>query len=86
MAFYNVLSRPLMRRSSALGFLTVGMGAGAAALIVVGLFTGSIAALKSFSTPQWIAGVYLGVGGGARPSSSGCLRWSGRRRPASPTP
>jgi drug/metabolite transporter (DMT)-like permease len=65
MAFYNVLSRPLMRRSSALGFLTVGMGTGAAALIIVGLFTGSIAALKSFATSQWIAGVYLGVGGGA---------------------
>ncbi|HWZ40487.1 MAG TPA: DMT family transporter [Bradyrhizobium sp.] len=64
-AFYNVLSRPLMRRSSALGFLTVGMGAGAAVLIAVGLFTGSIVALKSFSTPQWIAGIYLGVGGGA---------------------
>ena len=65
MAFYNVLSRPFMRRSSALGFLTVGMGTGAAALILVGLFTGSIAALQSFSTPQWIAGIYLGVGGGA---------------------
>jgi len=65
MAFYNVLSRPLMRRSSALGFLTVGMGTGAAALIVAGLFTGSIAALNNFGTPQWIAGVYLGVGGGA---------------------
>jgi len=65
MAFYNVLSRPLMRRSSALGFLTVGMGAGAAVLIVVGVFTGSIAALKSFGMPQWIAGIYLGVGGGA---------------------
>jgi drug/metabolite transporter (DMT)-like permease len=65
MAFYNVLSRPLMRRSSALGFLTVGMGAGAAALIVVGLFTGSIAALQSFTAPQWIEGIYLGVGGGA---------------------
>ena len=65
MAFYNVLSRPFMRRSSALGFLTVGMGTGAAALIVAGLFTGSIAALRSFTTPQWIAGIYLGVGGGA---------------------
>jgi drug/metabolite transporter (DMT)-like permease len=65
MAFYNVLSRPLMRRSSALGFLTVGMGAGAAALIVVGLLTGSFAALKNFGPPQWIAGIYLGVGGGA---------------------
>ena len=65
MAFYNVLSRPLMRRSSALGFLAVGMGTGAAALIIVGLCTGSIAALQGFSTPQWIAGIYLGVGGGA---------------------
>jgi drug/metabolite transporter (DMT)-like permease len=65
MAFYNVLSRPFIQRSSALGFLTVGMGAGAAALILVGSLTGSIAALGSFGTSQWIAGVYLGVGGGA---------------------
>ncbi|MDB5638837.1 MAG: permease [Bradyrhizobium sp.] len=65
MAFYNVLSRPFIQRSSALGFLAVGMGAGAAALILVGSLTGSIAALASFGTSQWIAGVYLGVGGGA---------------------
>ena len=64
-AFYNVWSRPFIRRSSALGFLTVGMGTGAAALILVGSFTGSFAALKSFGSSQWIAGVYLGVGGGA---------------------
>lgn len=65
MALYNVLSRPLMQRSSALGFLTVGMGAGAAALILVGSLTGSLSALGSLSTPQWIAGIYLGIGGGA---------------------
>jgi drug/metabolite transporter (DMT)-like permease len=65
MAFYNVLSRPFMRRSSALGFLAVGMGAGAAALIAVGTATGRLAVLRSFGTPQWIAGLYLGVGGGA---------------------
>jgi drug/metabolite transporter (DMT)-like permease len=65
MAFYNVWSRPFIRRSSALGFLTVGMGTGAAALILVGSLSGSIAALQSFGTAQWIAGVYLGVGGGA---------------------
>jgi drug/metabolite transporter (DMT)-like permease len=41
------------------------MGTGAAALAIVGLFTGSIAALKSFGTAQWIAGIYLGIGGGA---------------------
>ena len=65
MAFYNVWSRPFIQRSSALGFLTVGMGAGAAALILVGSLTGSVATLGSFGTPQWIAGVYLGAGGGA---------------------
>ena len=49
MAFYNVWSRPFIRRSSALGFLTVGMGTGAAALIVVGSLTGSFAALSHFT-------------------------------------
>ena len=65
MAFYNVLSRPFIQRSSALGFLTVGMGAGAAALILAGALTGSAAVLGHFGPSQWIAGVYLGVGGGA---------------------
>ena len=65
MAFYNVLSRPFIQRSSALGFLTVGMGAGAAALILAGSLTGSVGVLGQLSAPQWIAGVYLGVGGGA---------------------
>jgi drug/metabolite transporter (DMT)-like permease len=65
MALYNVWSRPFMQRSSALGFLTVGMGAGAAALILVGSLTGSVTALGHLNAPQWIAGIYLGVGGGA---------------------
>lgn len=65
MAFYNVLSRPFIRRSSALGFLAVGMGSGALALIIVGAFAGSFGGLRSFGTPQWLAGIYLGVGGGA---------------------
>lgn len=65
MAFYNVLSRPFIRRSSALGFLTVGMGAGAAALVAVGAFTGSLATLRDFGPSQWIAGLYLGIAGGA---------------------
>ena len=54
-----------MGRSGAPGFLTVGMGAGAAALIVVGVVTGRIAVLSSFGAPQWIAGLYPGIGGGA---------------------
>jgi drug/metabolite transporter (DMT)-like permease len=65
MAFYNVLSRPFIRRSSALGFLAVGMGAGAAALVAVGSFTGSLATLREFGPSQWIAGLYLGIAGGA---------------------
>jgi drug/metabolite transporter (DMT)-like permease len=65
MAFYNVWSRPFIRRSSALGFLAVGMGTGAAALILVGLLTGNVSALSHFTTPQWIAGLYLGIAGGA---------------------
>lgn len=65
MAFYNVWSRQFIRRSSALGFLCVGMGAGAAALLLVGVLTGRIAILATFGVPQWTAGIYLGVGGGA---------------------
>ncbi len=65
MAFYNVWSRPFIRRSSALGFLTVGMGTGALALVVVGALTGSVAAFRDFSTAQWVAGLYLGIAGGA---------------------
>src|SRR4051794_10603128 len=65
MSFYNVWSRPFIQRSGALGFLTVGMGAGAAALLMVGLVTGRVAVLSSFGVPQWMAGLYLGIGGGA---------------------
>jgi len=65
MAFYTVWSRPFMERSSALGFLTVGMGTGAAALVLIGVATHRIEALASFGAPQWTAGIYLGVSGGA---------------------
>ena len=65
MAFYNVWSRPFIVRASALGYLTVGMGAGAAVLLLIGTLSGRVAVLASFSTTHWIAGVYLGVVGGA---------------------
>jgi drug/metabolite transporter (DMT)-like permease len=65
MAVYNVLSRPFIRRSSALGFLAVGMGSGALALLIACVVTGRIAVLATFGPPQWIAGLYLGIGGGA---------------------
>ena len=65
MAFYNVWSRPFIQRSSALGFLTVGMGSGAAALILAGILSGRAAVLANFTAAQWIASAWLGVGGGA---------------------
>jgi drug/metabolite transporter (DMT)-like permease len=65
MAFYNVWSRPFIIRSSALGFLAVGMGAGALALIAIGLMTDRLAVLRGFDAAQWLAGAWLGVGGGA---------------------
>src|SRR5437868_15236686 len=70
MAFYNVWSRRFIVRSSALGFLCVGMGAGAAMLIAVGALTGRVAVLAGFNAAQWIAGAYLGIGGGAAALSS----------------
>ena len=57
--------RPFIERSSALGFLAVGMGSGAFALILFGLLSGRVAAVGSFGAAQWIASIYLGVGGGA---------------------
>lgn len=65
MAIYNVLSRPFIARSSALGFLTVGMATGALALLPVAAATGSFAALSGFGRDEWLAGLYLGIGGGA---------------------
>ena len=65
MAFYNVLSQPLIKRSSALGFLAVGMGFGAVALALAGIATNRISVLTGFGAPQWIAGACLGIGGGA---------------------
>ncbi len=65
MAVYNVWSRPFIDRSSALGFLTVGMGAGAIALTLMGWFSSAFGTVSEFSTQEWIAGLYLGAGGGA---------------------
>lgn len=65
MAFYNVVSRPFIQRSSPLGFLAIGMGAGAIGLMIIGLLTGRVAILATFGPHQWLAGVYLGIGGGA---------------------
>ena len=84
MAFYNVLSRPLMQRSSALGFLTVGMGAGAAVLVFVGLRR---AALPRSTISRRRSGLPASISAPAvarSPSSCGSWHWRARRRPALP--
>ena len=65
MAFYNVWSRPLMVRSSMLGFLATGMGFGAAASVLLAWIGGGFAATLQFGAPQWIAVLCLGIFGGA---------------------
>lgn len=81
MALYNVFARPFIARSSALGFLTLGMAAGGGALIALCLATGRTALLLSFDTTQMLTGIYLAVGGGAL----GFFLWVVALRHASPT-
>ena len=65
MGFYNVWSRPFIARSSALGFVTASMGAGAVCLVAVAAASGGFAVTSAFSAGQWIAVAYLGAFGGA---------------------
>ena len=65
MALYNVWSRPYIQRSSALGFLTVGMAVGGGALVLVSVVSGGAGRLAGFGATQWIAALYLAAGGGA---------------------
>jgi drug/metabolite transporter (DMT)-like permease len=66
MALYNVWSRPLMQRSSMLGFLALGMGFGAAASVSFAIGSGGfLYSVSFFDAKQWAAAVCLGVFGGA---------------------
>ena len=66
MALYNVWSRPLMQRSSMLGFLAAGMGAGALVSTLLAWESGGFArAAATFAAQQWWAIVCLGLFGGA---------------------
>ncbi len=65
MALYNVWSRPFIARSSPLGFVTVCMGTGGAALVLLAACTGGLAATSGFGGGQWLAVGYLALGGGA---------------------
>jgi drug/metabolite transporter (DMT)-like permease len=65
MALYNVWSKPLMMRSSMLGFLAAGMGFGAAASTLLAWFSGGFQSTLTFTGAQWAAVICLGVFGGA---------------------
>jgi drug/metabolite transporter (DMT)-like permease len=64
-ALYNVLSRPLVRRSGPVPFTTLAMGAGALCLIAIALARGSFMVAGGFGTIQWLALFYLGAIGSA---------------------
>jgi len=81
MAFYSVLARPFIGRSSALGFLAAGMAVGGGALIVLSLATGRLATLASFNQAQVWTGLYLAACGGAL----AFFLWVQALRYASPT-
>jgi drug/metabolite transporter (DMT)-like permease len=65
MALYNVFSRPYIARSSALGFLTMGMAVGGGVLVVVTVLSGGLTQIAGFGTGEVIAALYLAAGGGA---------------------
>jgi len=65
MALYNVWSRPYIQRSSALGFLTLGMAVGGGALVLISLLSGGAGQVARLGPVDWIAAIYLAAGGGA---------------------
>ena len=65
MALYNVLSRPLMARSSPLGYATAGMAFGSTFNAVLAWHGGAFEGLRSLGAAQWAGMLYLGVFAGA---------------------
>jgi drug/metabolite transporter (DMT)-like permease len=65
MALYNVWSRPFVSRSGPIPFAAFGMGVGAACLLTVSAFSGTLMQLGLLGAPQWVASIYLAVVCGA---------------------
>lgn len=65
MALYSVLSRPLMTRSSPLGYATAGMAFGSACNAALAWYGGGFHAVQGFGMAQWAAALYLGAFAGA---------------------
>ena len=65
MTFYSIWSRPFIARSSPLGFVTAGMGAGSLTVSIVAWFGGGFDRVPSFGAAEWAAIVYLALLGAA---------------------
>jgi drug/metabolite transporter (DMT)-like permease len=65
MSLYTIYSRPLMTRSSALGYACAGMAAGAALNATVVSSSSGWAALHTLGASHWSALLFLGAGPGA---------------------
>lgn len=65
MSVYTIYSRPLMARSSALGYACAGMAAGAALNATVATSNHGWTVLQTMGTSQWAAALFLGVVPGA---------------------
>jgi drug/metabolite transporter (DMT)-like permease len=65
MSLYTIYSRPVMARSSALGYACIGMGAGAMLNLLVASSGGASSAIQAMDTPQWAAALFLGIVPGA---------------------
>lgn len=65
MALYNVLSRPLMARSSPLAYACAGMAFGSGLNALIAWRSGGFDAVGAFGPGQWAAALYLGVFAGA---------------------
>jgi drug/metabolite transporter (DMT)-like permease len=61
MALYNVWSRPFIRRSGPLAFVTATMGAGSSCLAIIAWLHGGFAEVAAYSVPQWLVLLYLGA-------------------------
>jgi drug/metabolite transporter (DMT)-like permease len=79
MALYNILSRPLMARSSALGYAVAGMGFGSGFNLLFAWE--NLGAVRTFDASQWAAALYLGAFAGGL----GFYLWVYALQRASPT-
>jgi drug/metabolite transporter (DMT)-like permease len=65
MAFYSILSKPLIRRSGPTRFTAMAMAVGAAGLLGLSASTGGLSRLASAGGAEWLAFAYVGLVGSA---------------------